>query len=106
MKTKQTPVAVTECNRSPWSLSSVRRRKLVGNFLGGRLTSDAGALLLREVDKELGLTQKLADCISDTRHPSYVRHRLVHMLRQRIGAIALGYEDLNDHTTLVVPEKV
>jgi len=72
----------------------------VGNFLGGRLTSDAGALLLREVDKELGLTQKLADCISDTRHPSYVRHSLVHMLRQRIGAIALGYEDLNDHTTL------
>jgi len=94
------PIATTECGRHPWRLSNVNGRQLVGDFFGGRLTSDAGLLLLREVDRKMGLTQRLADCITDARHRSYVRHTTEQMLRQRVGAIAAGYEDLNDHATL------
>jgi len=64
------------------------------------LSSDAGLLLLREVDKTMQLTEKLAGCISDRRHGSYIRHSITQMLRQRIYAIAAGYEDLNDHAGL------
>lgn len=63
---------------------------------GGAVTSDAGALLLREIDERLGLTQRLAACISDGRDPSKVRHTVLGMLRQRIYQIACGYEDCND----------
>ena len=94
------PIATTDCNTNSWRLSSVNRRQLIGDFLGGRLTSDAGVLLLREVDKQLDLTRRLAECITDCRHPAYVRHSIEQMLRQRIYAIAAGYEDLNDHSTL------
>jgi hypothetical protein len=94
------PIATTDCNTNSWRLSNVNRRQLVGDFLGGRLTSDAGVLLLREVDKQIDLTRRLAECITDYRHPGYVRHSIEQMLRQRIYAIAAGYEDLNDHSTL------
>jgi hypothetical protein len=100
MKKKKQPIAQTECISRQWSLSSVNRQRLVGDFLGGRLSSDSGALLLREVDKQIGLTEALAACMTDDRHPSYVRHSIEQMFRQRIYAIALGYEDLNDHATL------
>jgi hypothetical protein len=73
---------------------------VVANFDGGRLTSDGGVLLLREVDRQLGLTKALADCIADPRHPLLVVHEVRTMLVQRIVGIALGYEDLNDHQTL------
>jgi len=71
----------------------------VGDSRGGCLPSDAGALLLRQVDRQIGLTRKLAD-YTNVRHPGYVRHSVLHLLRQRIGAIALGCEDLNDPTPL------
>ena len=100
MTKKKQPIAKTECIVQQWTLSSVNRQRLVGDFLGGRLSSDSGALLLREVDKQIGLTESLAACMADDRHPSYVRHSIEQMFRQRIYAIALGYEDLNDHATL------
>lgn len=100
MKKNEQPLARTECISQQWSLSSINRHRLVGDFLGGRLSSDSGALLLREVDKQISLTEALAACMTDDRHPSYVRHSIEQMFRQRIFAIALGYEDLNDHATL------
>jgi hypothetical protein len=100
MKKKTHPIATTDCNTHSWRLSRVNRRQLVGDFLGGRLSSDAGLVLLREVDKTMQLTEKLAECIRDQRHGSYIRHSITQMLRQRIYAIAAGYEDLNDHATL------
>jgi hypothetical protein len=100
MKKKRQPIAKTECAAKPWSLSNVNHQRLVGDFLGGRLSSDSGVLLLREVDKQIALTEALAACMTDDRHPSYVRHGIEQMFRQRIYAIALGYEDLNDHATL------
>jgi hypothetical protein len=60
---------------------------------GGALTSDAGVLLLRQLDERLGLTRRLARCLVDRREPGKVRHDVLLLLRQRIYQIALGYED-------------
>jgi len=73
---------------------------VVADFGGGRLTSDGGALLLREVDRRLGLVEALAACLTDPRDPAKITHEQSTMLRQRILGLALGYEDLNDHATL------
>jgi hypothetical protein len=91
---------VTECNRKSLSFSTLGRQKIIANFEGGRLTSDAGGLLLREVDRHLGLTTGLAECIADPRDPAKITHDLRTLLAQRVFGIALGYEDLNDHATL------
>ena len=91
---------MTDCNREPLLFSSLHRQQVVADFNGGTLTSDAGGLLLREVDRKLGLTRRLADCIPDPREPLLIQHDQQTMLAQRILGIALGYEDLNDHDTL------
>jgi hypothetical protein len=62
--------------------------------------TDAGALLLREVDRQIGLTRALADCIPDPRNPALFLHQQSTMLTQRVLGPACGYEDLNDHQTL------
>jgi hypothetical protein len=80
--------------------SSLKSQKIVVDFEGGRLTSDAGGLLLREADRRLGLTRRLAACLTDPRDPAKVIHEQQTMLAQRIFGMALGYEDLNDHDTL------
>lgn len=72
----------------------------MADFAGGRLTSDAGVLLLREVDRRLGLVDALAACLTDPRDPAKITHEQSTMLRQRILGLAAGYEDLNDHTAL------
>ena len=70
------------------------------DFSGGALSSDGGALLLRQVDAGLGVTRSLAECFSDRRDPRFVEHTLPQLLAQRIHGLALGYEDLNDHDQL------
>jgi hypothetical protein len=69
----------------------------VADFSGGTLSSDGGALLLRQVDANLGLTQTLAQCFDDHRQQVFVDHAVQEMLAQRIYGLGLGYEDLNDH---------
>jgi hypothetical protein len=91
---------MTECNRQPLLFSSLFSQKVVADFDGGWLTSDGGGLLLREVDRRIGLTAGLAACMSDPRDPAKITHELRTLLTQRIFGIALGYEDLNDHQTL------
>lgn len=91
---------MTECTREPLLFSSLHRQQVVADFDGGQLTSDGGALLLREADQALELTRRLADCLTDPRDPAKVIHAQRTMLAQRIHGIALGYEDLNDHDTL------
>lgn len=78
------------------NLASLSGKKVEAAFDGGTVTSDSGVLYLRAVDKELGLIDRLSACIADDRHPSYVDHPLVDLLRQRILQIACGYEDAND----------
>src|SRR5437867_1599157 len=75
-------------------------RRVQADFSGGTLSSDAGALLLRQVDRSLGLTQSLALCFGDGRNPFWVEHSVPELLRQRIYGTALGYEDVNDHEGL------
>lgn len=91
---------MTDCTTKTLEFSSLSRKKIQADFNGGQLTSDGGALLLREVDKKLGLIDAIDNCIPDPRDPRYICHSQRSMLAQRIMAIALGYEDLNDHQTL------
>ena len=71
------------------------------DFDGGHVTSDGGALLLREMDARLGLTKQFAQCFTDYRAPGLIEHSVDALLGQRIYGIALGYEDLNDHNDLL-----
>jgi hypothetical protein len=91
---------MTECTRQKLIFSSLNRQKVEADFDGGRLTSDAGILWLREVSRRTGLIDAWADCITDHRDPAKLIHDLTTMLSQRIFGIAAGYEDLNDHHTL------
>ena len=91
---------MTDSNRVALVFSNLGRRKIEADFSGGKLTSDAGAALLREVDRRIGLIDALADCIVDPRQPAKITHGLRTMLAQRILAMAMGYEDLNDHDSL------
>ena len=90
---------MTFCSRT-LSFSSVFKKVICADFRGGNITSDAGALLLREADRQLKFTSRLASCISDRRDPGMIEHSILDMVRQRVYGIALGYEDLNDFDTL------
>ena len=91
---------MTDCNRQDLSFSSLGPKAVVADFHGGRLTTDAGILLLREVERRLGLFDALDAAIPDPRLPEAITHEQKALLAQRITAIAAGYEDLNDHLTL------
>jgi hypothetical protein len=91
---------MTDCNRDTLPFSRIGPKAVVADFNGGRLTTDAGALLLREIGQKLGLFDALDRVIPDPRWLPIVVHDQKAMLAQRIVAIALGYEDLNDHQTL------
>jgi len=75
-------------------------RKVVADFSGGTLSTDAGALLLRQADANLGMTNGLAQCFADGRNQDWVEHSLPQLLAQRIYGLAQGYEDINDHEQL------
>ena len=90
----------TQCNTKPLEFEGHGRRRVVADFDGGPITSDAGALLLRRVEQRLSLFDQVADCFTDHRDPDRIQHSLRTLVAQRIVAIALGYEDLNDHDQL------
>ena len=91
---------MTNCTQELFHFSSFDRRKIEASFTGGDVSSDGGVLLLRQADRLLGLTAALDRVLADPRHPLYIVHEQIALLRQRIYGVALGYEDLNDHTTL------
>jgi len=91
---------MTECNTDTLTLGRQGRRKIKADFNGGRLISDSGLLLLRQVDQHIGLTDAMAGAIHDPRDATKIEHEQTAMLAQRVHAIAAGYEDLNDHHTL------
>ena len=90
----------TECTPKLLEFEAVERRSVVAGFDGGNITSNAGALLLGQVDRGLGLVRRFADCFIDRRDPRYVEHQVETLVGQRIFGLALGYEDLNDHDEL------
>jgi len=77
-------------------LSPVAGKPVHVAFDGGRLTSDAGVVLLAEIERRLGIAERLARCMADPRAPERVRHSLVEMIRYRALLIAAGYPDAND----------
>jgi hypothetical protein len=91
---------VTECTQSELEFPALKRRKIEANFQGGDVTSNGGALLLRQADRSTGLTQAVADVLDDGRRQASCEHSLLTMLRQRVYGIALGDEDLNDQQAL------
>ena len=90
----------TECMGEALAFQEVAGRAVVGRFDGGTLTSDGGAVLLREVEHATGILAQFAGCFDDHRDPTRVQHSVATLVRQRIYALALGYEDLNDHDAL------
>jgi hypothetical protein len=76
------------------------RRKVVGRFDGGKISSDAGGMLLREVEKRFRILKRLAGCFRDYRDKKRIEHSVESLIRQRVYGLALGYEDLNDHDSL------
>ncbi len=92
---------MTECTPKQLEFHDLGRREIVAKFDGGEISSDGGALALREVDLRLGVMSRLAACFTDHRHPGMIDHDVRSLLAQRIHAIALGYEDLNDHDQLM-----
>jgi len=91
---------MTECNQESFAFEAHFSRRVEAGFTGGEISSDGGALLLREVERKLNLFARLAGCFTDQRAADRVEHSLESMLRQRIFALTMGYEDLNDHEQL------
>ena len=90
----------TECNAREFAFQGLGSRSVTGRFDGGAITSDAGSLLLREVEAKTGILRRFAACFTDHRDPERVEHSVGELVAQRVFALALGYEDLNDHDTL------
>jgi Transposase DDE domain group 1 len=91
---------MTDCTASGLPFQPLGRRDVVAHFNGGPVTSDAGGLLLREVEAQFHFIDQFATCFTDHRDPELVEHALPDLLKQRIFALGLGYGDLNDHDRL------
>jgi hypothetical protein len=94
----------TKCNSESFEFQALKRRQVVARFDGGRITSDGGALLLRETNRATGLIGQLAQCFWDRRDGRFVPHPVEQLVAQRVYGLALGYEDLNDHDELRIDE--
>jgi len=90
----------TQCNQESLQFHPLFRREVRGQFDGGTITSDAGGLLLREVEKRTGIVAQFAACFRDHRKAERIEHTVKELVAQRVYALALGYEDLNDHDQL------
>jgi hypothetical protein len=90
----------TECSKDLFGFAPVEGREVVAAFDGGAITSDAGALLLGATDRAIGMVTRFAACFHDERRAHLIEHEVVTLVGQRVFAIALGYEDLNDHDEL------
>lgn len=90
----------TQCNANILPFHKLGRRQVQADFDGGKLSTDCGGLLLRDIAIRTRLFPRLTSCFTDHRAPDLVEHPLSTLLKQRIFGLALGYEDLNDHDTL------
>jgi hypothetical protein len=91
---------MTECTQSSFGFTGLGSRSVVARFDGGRMSSEGGALLLRETERRIHLLDRLSECFLDGRNARRVQHTVGEMLAQRVYGLALGYEDLNDHDRL------
>jgi hypothetical protein len=91
---------MTECSQECFEFEAHFSRRVTAQFDGGTLTTDGGALPLRETERRIRLLKRLPDCFADGRRLDRIEHHLDELLAQRIDGLALGYEDLNDHEPL------
>lgn len=91
---------MTNCTPAKIEFPACKTRKVEAAFSGGDITSDGGSLLLRQADRRLGLLSQVTSALHDPRRRSSCKHAFLSLLRQRVYALALGYEDLNDHDRL------
>ena len=90
----------TLCNEPKWLLHDLDSREVVGRFDGGEMTSDAGAVLLREVEKRSRILGRMSECFEDHRNPERIEHMVESLVKQRVMGLCLGYADLDDHDEL------
>ena len=90
----------TECNSIYLDFPMLGSREVLADFDGGDISSDGGALLLREAERLTGVIRQFAACFTDHRNPDLIEHTVEELIAQRVYALALGYEDLNDHDDL------
>src|SRR5258708_31870592 len=91
---------MTQCNQPDLLFQDLGSREVVARFDGGQVTSDAGGLLLREVEYRFQFIEQFSRCFTDHRDPELTEHTLPELLKQRVLGLCLGYEDLNDHDRL------
>ena len=90
----------TECNQFVFGFHPLKQRDIRARFDGGAITTEGGGLLLREVEKRIGIVRQFAACFRDYRDPDLIDHTVEELVAQRVYGLALGYEDLNDHEEL------
>lgn len=90
----------TQCIPTTLTFQPLGSREVLAHFDGGTISSDGGAVLLREVEAKTHILQQLATCFTDHRDPDLIEHTVAQLVAQRVYGLALGYEDLNDHDTL------
>jgi hypothetical protein len=90
----------TECSAERFDFGTVEGRSVEASFDAGLVTSDAGGLLLGATDQAIDLMRRFASCFHDERRQEWIEHEVATLVVQRVFAIALGYEDLNDHDEL------
>src|ERR1700739_2192530 len=90
----------TECNQFIFGFHPLKHREIRAQFDGGAITTEGGGLLLREVEKRIGIVRQFAACFRDYRDPDLIEHTVEELVAQRVYGLALGYEDLNDHEEL------
>ena len=93
-------MVATQCRDPKFVFQGVGSRALVAQFNGGTITSDAGALLLRQLEARRRIVSQFATCFTDHRDPARIDHPLEHLVAQRVFGLVLGYEDVNDHDLL------
>jgi Transposase DDE domain group 1 len=97
---KEDSLLQAECNQKSFPFHPLIGRHVEGRFDGGAITTDAGGLLLREVEKRTAIIERFTACFRDHRDPERIEHTVEELVAQRVYALALGYEDLNDHDEL------
>ena len=91
---------MTECKTKRFEFHALSNREETAHFDGGDISSDAGGLLLREVEQRTGMLRQFAACFTDYRKPEWIEHPVQDLVAQKAYAMCLGYEDLNDHDQL------
>ena len=90
----------TECSADLFGFAPVAGRTVVAAFDGGKMTSEAGALLLGATDRTIRLVERFAGCFTDQRAAELIEHKVTTLVGQRVFGLALGYEDVIDHDAL------